>query len=386
MRKREVLMMVMCVGVMGGVVWGESKPIERAEAEAWAARFGAAMEGQRGGQIDALLDVGQMFDRSVKGLAGPRDFVRGLRQGFMSQPVGQQLAQAIAGGSYRFLNMRQERGVWYVRFRLLPGTGGLNYHDVELGRGSGGEVVGVDVKPASTGEWMSESLRRMWLGALAHNDRTVLDRLRGKDKTWVSHIDEVSALMRFVQTGRHAQALRQYEALPEAVRDMKLVMLSGLMAAGEVDEAKYMVIMNRYERLYAGDPSVVLISLDLYLMRKQFDRYFELVDQLDKMVGGDGFLHLYRGSGYLERGDLVKAEAAFAKTIAACPTLEDGYWAMIDLALRTQNHALTAKTLTGMQKHAGVELLDLRTVPEYAGFVASEEGKKWIAEHQAEGE
>ena len=60
------------------------------------------------------------------------------------------------------------------------------------------------------------------------------------------------------------------------------------------------------------------------------------------------------------------------------PTLVAAYWSLISVALARKDYAETARLLTRI-RGMGVQLADLTTIPEYAGFVDSIEYRKWLA-------
>ena len=102
-----------------------------------------------------------------------------------------------------------------------------------------------------------------------------------------------------------------------------------------------------------------------------------LLDHLDRSVGGDPYLDVLRGTTHAAAGDFEKSVTALERAIAAEPTMENAYFSLVNTTLMFDQHALTAQSLDRITAKFGYTW-ELEDVPDYARFLASEEGKRWL--------
>jgi tetratricopeptide (TPR) repeat protein len=125
-----------------------------------------------------------------------------------------------------------------------------------------------------------------------------------------------------------------------------------------------------------------MVSVDFFLLKKQYDECLQCIDRVEQSVGGDPYLHSLRGNIFMEAGRFADAKAACEKAIQMEPTLDETYWSRITVALKEKNHADTAFWLRKIvtQCNATLEVDELRNIPDYAAFAKSEEYeplRKW---------
>jgi len=185
--------------------------------------------------------------------------------------------------------------------------------------------------------------------------------------------------MEKVRTGDGKGAAELYNRLPENVRKEKSVMLANVMASSQIDDTTYGRALDEFRAAFPRDAGVDLMSIDAYILKERYDDALGAIDRLDASVGGDPYLDVLRANVHIKAGSLARAQEAASRAAQQEPTLVPAYWSLISIALARKDYAETVRLLTRLRDGMGVQLADLSTIPEYAGFVDSLEYRKWLA-------
>ena len=341
------------------------------EVEATIARRDASF-------LDGSFDRNAFYDRITGGIDAPDGFARGFRSSFdKSFTFGERVLMTALkdGGTYQFLRIRENPK--RALFRLVSGEGALNYHELELVRTPSGAVGVQDVYVYTTGEYLSETVKRIYLSGVAQANRGFLERLQGKDELLIKHLEEVQTMSQAMQSGEGAKALSIYRALPPELQRQKIILLTRIGAAAQVDDTEYERAMAAYQEAFPRAPELALIVFDRYFLKGEYAKVLELLDQLETSVGGDPYLDVLRSSTFTAAGDLQRARAVSEKAVAAAPDMENAYFALLNVGLAFDEHALTADTLDRLSERFGYTW-QLEGQPDYASFLASDEGKRWL--------
>jgi tetratricopeptide (TPR) repeat protein len=268
-----------------------------------------------------------------------------------------------------------------VLFRLLSSNGALNYHDWLLGRSKTGAVTATDCHIFLAGELYSDNLRRSFL-PLAHKSAGAsVENLSGPEKDFVAHFDKFALMGRYAQERNWRQALKTYKELPASVQASKPAMNIRLLAAQAVSSAEYLATIDDFRKHYPNDAMIDLISIDGYILRKDYDRALEAIDRVDKSLGGDPYLKVLRGNILLRQHKLDAARDLVQKALNEDPNLLRAYYAMIEISLDQRDYAETVKWLKKAES-LGVTFGDLTRVRSFDQFVRSPEYKAWKDLHR----
>jgi predicted Zn-dependent protease len=180
-----------------------------------------------------------------------------------------------------------------------------------------------------------------------------------------------------VKSGQSEQALAEYAKLPQKLQEMKMTQLLRIMAAYGVDEMQYLAAIEEYERLFPGDPSVDLIAIDGFVLRKEWQAAHDAIDRLDQALGGDPYLQVMHGGTHVLAGDYQRALERAQTVLAADPRDEQAHWLLVNISLARKDHAETARLLAKLRDELRLEIADLTQLPEYADFVRSPEYDEW---------
>ena len=331
--------------------------------------------------LDDAMDMRALLDKVVEGVPAPTKFRDAFLQGARSKGVnlGTQVVTAVQrDGSFRLLRVRKVGSKPRALFRLLSGET-VNYFELYLDMPAEGPPRIKDVYLFLAGETLSASMRRVYIAASAEANRGLLDMLKGTEREFLEHASKVKEMADLQRAGEYEKALEVYARMPPSMRKNKSVMLMRVGASYRLDsDEQYLEAIEDFEAEFPNDPALDMVSIDGHFLRKDYDGAVRSIDRLEKRVGGDPYLRLLRGSVLLEKGDKAKGREELHAAVAAEPTLVNGWWTLISLALEEKNYKETAELLVGVETQAGVELGDLKDVPTYADFVKSREYKAWM--------
>jgi predicted negative regulator of RcsB-dependent stress response len=336
------------------------------------------------GRNDALqLDLDALSERVTTGIPAKEQirngFVTGMKRSGVNQTLGKQLADSVKeGGSVKLLRVRDEKGGGRALFRVLGGSG-VNYLDLHLEKGAGGKVKVVDGYVFISGETLSQSVRRFYLMAVAEADLSILDRLAGKEQEFLKNVPAMKEMQKAQGEKRYGDVIAAYEKLPPNLKKERMFLLPRFAAAAAMnDEKQYARAIDDFEKALPGDPALDLVSIDGHVLRKEWDKAIQRIDSLDSRVH-DPFLEFLRGSMLLQKGDTAGAKARFGAAIQGDPTLQQPYFAAMEVAMKEKDWTSTADLLTAVERDAGVKLANLEQVDEFSGFVKSKAYKAWKA-------
>lgn len=356
-------------------------------AENFADRLSQAIQGGDAAAVYRLLDFGAMFDRAADGLPFSSKVKLDVRQGFLKGVRGSGLVEQIitapqSGGSYALLRVHSKRGKPHALFRMVS-EAGINYHDFEVVE-QGDAAVAADIYVYLTGEMMSQTFRRNLIPISAQVSRNWLQKLTLSETSFVKHIDDIQAMTNHSQGGRPREAIRVYKSLPADLRKDKNVLLIRHQAATALllqDEQEVLDAITDFRKYHPNDVCIDFLMIDAFALQKEYDKAIEAIDRFDKAVGKDPYLNVLRANMLLEKGDGAAAIRAARLAVEGAPEAPDSHWTFIGLGLQLGDHATVYDGLTSIERTHNQQFGDLRDVAEYAGFVKSPEGARWLAEH-----
>ncbi|MEW5738646.1 MAG: hypothetical protein AB1938_06945 [Myxococcota bacterium] len=350
------------------------------------AKFAAGEDG-----LGPLINHSVMGDRTLAGLELPRGFRTGFDSSFktVGAKLGESMQTAVKGGgrvSYR--KAVTVDGQPAVQLRILTADGAFNVLELLVQGDAKGGLEVVDVYDLMAGELKSQEIRRFALAALADLNRTFVDKLRGKEQLFIKHLKEIQSMSDAARAGRDAEVLTTFEALPKELQEQPSLLRMYISSAADLDEKKYERALGRYLQLNPNDPSSNVMAIDFYFLRKRWAEVEKAIAVVEARVGADdGWFEVLRAGAAGAQGKTDEAKKHLEAAIAREKTLKDPYFSLVDLALAEKDWKAVAKWLEALERDAHIELHDVSTVPEYADFAASKEGKaflkKWKATHAA---
>lgn len=379
-----MLALLICLAFLG--LWSASAqadPSEPTQAEQrWIDAFYEFVETGEPG--DGLIHEKRLVRESLR----PFQLDAKQLQSFDSIAIGDRLLQGM------WENMSESTWVTFIRMRDLEdgrvaqfrfhGDDGLSYIEWYMQPKPDGEVWAWDANVYVTGERFTETLRRLWLPAVAQLDEQVRKHMGKRNRELADHIMQINTMRIAANSGDHAKAIQIYEGFPQSVQEERVCIIYVMNSYYESgNEESYKALLEKFLQLHGEASNRELMLVDVYIYREQYDLAMQMVDDLDKRVGGDVFLESFRGSVAYLSGDYKKAKLFYDRGIQRDPSVEDFYWESIDYAMAEEDWERIGKMLDAVQEQ-GVELYRLSDVEGYEAFVASDEYPRWLARQPKE--
>lgn len=362
----------------------ERDPVSEVEAEEFGLQMEAAVASGNLESVNALIDWEALLQKAEEGLPGSETQKARIRNDFkpslQQQGLGAELIYTVQqGGKYQLLRVMEEDGVYRPLLRLILPVGGVNYHLFDLGKEDGDQIRATDVYVFVSAELLSESLRRVLLPILTSADRSLMERLSGRDDVFMQNLDLVEKLMQRYQARDYPGVLEVYEDWPRELQTDKNYMLLRIQAAAQVDMDLYWQAIQDFEATHPDDPAVDLMLIDAHMFRGQYDESVAAIDRLDAEVGGDPYLEMVKAGVLLEKGDAEEALRTALEARSKEPDLEDLHWMVLTAALTADRHQEAADQMTLLEEEFGVEFDAVGQEPLYESFLRSPEGQAWLS-------
>ena len=355
------------------------------ECREFAKAFESAVASGDTKAMEEMFDWDAVLERATRGIKGVdrkrRQFIAGVKKGLKSRKgVGSQIVSSTRGdGSYRFLRVRLRNGRKRILFRMLiSDNGGMNYHDMVVVKQPGGKVRIVDIYVYLTAEMISTTMRRIYIPIAASQNKSILEKLSGKEKDFVKHFKEFASMAAAVRSKQFRRATHIYGRLPKSLQKDKNVLILRLLASQEVSDEEYVKAIDAFRRHHPDDPCVDIISIGKSILDEKYDDALDAVGRIDKSVGGDPHLDVLRASLYMLKEDYSLAKKRVKRAIKVEPTLLEAYYVLADLSVAEMSFDETTRVLQMIEDKFDVEFKDLTSVPEYSEYVKSPQYQKWL--------
>jgi hypothetical protein len=339
--------------------------------------------------FNRLIDWETIFKTAVAGLDIPEkecsEIFAGMDKKIEDPTRGfgaKFLKVAKDGGKLCALRVRQNHGRRVILFRMILPTdlrGGVNYYEFAPRRYPGGQVRASDIYLYASGEFVSETFRRIFLPLAAARSPLSRGKLTAEDRDFVHDLPEVGRAGALAAQGKAAEALAIFKTLRPGTRKHKMVLLGHLTMAQLVGDNKQCAeVIEEFRKLFPNDACFDTISIDGLLMRKDFDGAMEAIERLDQAVGGDAYLDNRRGRLCESRGDLEGARRFYLRAVEREPRLLAPHWSLVGCALRARDYPETLERLKEIDRRFAVVFGDMTQVRLYAGFVQSPQYGEWL--------
>lgn len=315
--------------------------------EEFGHEMAAAVSSGSPGRFGEVFDGERFAGRVVEGIEVPAevrdDFVEGMLKELRTSPAA--LMSGFLGQSYAFLRVHSWDGNPTLLFRLRPSSGGFNYHAFPFELGPPPEIALYDVYVLASGEPLSRTLHRLALPALVQQDRSLLDRLLGRERSFVENMTKFRDMGLKIQAEEYEEALRIHGELPKDLRQDKTVRLLEMNALVHLEggDERYLQAIERYRDAFPDDPAMSMIVLDYHIVKGDYEVSMGLIEEIGGWVGGDPYLEVMRA---------VREGLEY---------LEENF-----------DYAFTEESMAA--------------APDYADFLQSEQARQYLAGRETEGE
>lgn len=333
--------------------------------------------------LEPFVDCDALLQKATAGVEVDEQFRKGFIEGAREKLVSTfhaSMQQSLGEeGALRFLRLRPQPGGQRLVFRALTQDGGVDYIEFSTHLGAEGKPRIDDWYLYASGEWISETLHRLYLPFAMQQQRGLLDRLLGRDQVLVKHWGEIAKLIECVQKRQLEPGLAIYRKLPEELRHEKFVLLLRLrLLTTNNQHEDYLHVLEDLRRYCPGDPANELHAIDFHYIRKEWNGAVEAVRRLAASVGGDPYLDYLEATLLVQAKDTSGARRAVEKSLAAEPDRIEAHWLLVTLCLGAKDHGAVLSALKRIDELFVLEWKDLSASAEYKDFVASVEHAKWL--------
>lgn len=210
-------------------------------------------------------------------------------------------------GTFQLVKQYEKEGRQRLLYRSF-GADGLNYLDIELTKLK--NRIGIaDIFIYLTGENLSKSMAEMFEKMMQHSN----------DKIAENTINGFQTVKKLLALGNFEAAKKEFDRLPYSIRNTRLGEVTQLQIVSRLDEKEYLAVLDRIEKKYAGEPNIQLMLIDIYILKKDYDKVLAAVDKLDQMINKDPLLDYYRGITYNMKTDDSNAILYYEKAVQSMP-------------------------------------------------------------------
>lgn len=260
--------------------------------------------------LQALTDR-MLKEKDIKNIAG---LAEGMKTGIRNSDLDNSVYSTIGkGGSFEKVKSYEKNGVHRVIFRMF-GDNGLNYLDMELTKLE--DKVGIaDMFSYISGENISHTM-----ADLATRLTDGVSESKAQEA-----IDAFQSVKRLMAKENFTQAKKEFDRLPGYLKNTRVADILNIQISSNLDEAVYAKELKHFEMKYAGEPSLQLSMIDLYLVQKDYDKAIRSIDILDSLINKDSFLDYYRGLIIYSKGEPEKAVDYFKLVTLSNPAFPGAY-------------------------------------------------------------
>jgi tetratricopeptide (TPR) repeat protein len=214
------------------------------------------------------------------------------------------------------------------------------------------------------------------------SDKSMLDRLFGDRPDLIKYSPQWSKMVQSNQLGEFQQVLDMYNQLPEDLQNEKFILTLRLRAAQAVDKRDYLAALDLWRRLYPNDPSLDLLSVDAFLLHKDYVKALESVDRFAQAIGGDPYQDFIKAAISVKMQDDDQAVKYARQAFEAEPDLTKSGLLAIGILNKQQKFSDCVQVLEELHIMAGFpkSTLDrmLGASPKNNALLQSDAYQKWL--------
>lgn len=360
-------------------------PANAVPAAAEGEAFGRDFErGFRAGDAKAMLarlDFLRLAERSLASLPGDPEGKRTFSAEF-ARGAGPSYEFGLRSfASFHFLRCITTNGQQTAVFRILLPDGSMNYHRYLLMRGEGGAVV-ADGHALASGEWFSDSIRRLYVLSESRRDPGFAARLAGAAADLARNAEQFEKVVGYRQKAKPVEFLDAYKLLPATLREDRVLLLMRIASGIEAEPLDLALALKDWARLYPDDPQPELLAYEKLLKRGENQRAATALARLEAGIGGDPHLQALQASLLARAGEVARARAMADAALRAEPGLPSAHDAVIAVALARRDYAEAGRLVDAATKLLGRDpVLLVREDPQFSAFRGSPEGRRWLSAH-----
>jgi len=270
------------------------------------------------------------------------------------------------GSSFSFRGVFPRDGIPRLRFRRVAHAGGFQFVELMVGVRADAVPRIVDVWSLNTGENLSRTLAE-GLGGIHAADPSLLRRIDGQRNPWTDHGEELSHAQTLIMQGEGAQALAILDALPQVMRESRLISLLRVRAASSGDPARDAEVLDEVAALRPDDPAVLVMLIDRHAIAERWAEAAEDIRRIAESMP-DPYLDALRAKMERLAGHAEVARALADAALAAEPDLLDAHDVSMLIALQQADTATADRELVILMQRFGVDAERLAAMQGYSAI------------------
>lgn len=324
--------LAICLFALGCNLGGKETPAlpklvtpTEAEAQRFAEEFIEAVSQTNVTRASELIDWDVLLARATANTTAPARFHAGFLKGAKSPASTSSYARQLTtmaqqGAKLSLLRIRGDEAGRSALIRILPAGGGVSYSEMLLTKDGGGAVRAADVYIYATGEYMSDTSKRMYKFAAA-SEPTFMERLRKKKNPVVRMATLYKEMGEHVTSGRHLEAVALFHRMPPELRKEKSILVGYVTASSNLDNEQYQEAIEELRKAYPNDSGIDLMLIDGFILKERWDDALAAIDRLDKDLNGDPYLDVLRANLASAKGDSAGASRYARRAVEREPAL-----------------------------------------------------------------
>ena len=295
------------------------------------------------------------------------------RDAFLGAAFGSLFQQGIDAFYLRLI----EKDKPFVRI-VLP-EGGYEYLILKTGVGDSGKLVIVDIYRLSTGRDLSVTLG-LFSQLFSAPNESMLRHVFGNDNFDIGLLDLFHEVALLKRKGKHKQAYKIFQKLPENIRKNRLLIDVAIQLASMVGQDEYQKQLSLLDKYYGSDLSASFILIDHHLYTEKYDKAETSVDRLIKEFGTDAGLLNLKASIYHSKNDFDGAKSYALSALKLEPYFEGSYWLLASMYTDEKKYIELVELFMGMELAYEFSFTKDEFVSDeyYSEFIQSKEFSSWI--------
>jgi len=281
---------------------------------------------------------------------------------------------------FTFLRMKTVDGAPRPLFRLLTKRAS-DYVELELGKGSDGSILILDIRRITSDGSESQFLRRVCLPQKKHLEILNVLKAPMAGDIAASH-EERWKLTELGVEKKFEEALKFFADNRAAFRNDPSGHRSHMIIAGQVGPEAFAKAVSDLEEDLPNDSVLHLRRMERALLTKKFDLALAAVDDLEKVVGEDPYLLVLRATCELSSGRAHRAKELAREAARKEPSLDLAWWTLLNSSVSDKDYASAVQSLKVLHGKLRFKVPDLTQAPGFEEFVQSSEYQAWLKSRQ----
>ena len=295
--------------------------------------------------INSIYDADALAKRFIRSTSKKRilEFNNSFYIGFIRQfNFGEILIQEKSNGAkYDFLRIYQDTlKDYHIIFRFFS-KNGINYHD-HLVKKIKDEPKIADTYIYTSGESLSDTYRTIYKKALYGGNFLTGDFTSSLFMRDMKKLEKIRTLNK---NGNFEKSNKIYQTISSSSKNEKIFKLTNITTTANLSNKMFVKAVKDYESKYPNDPSLYLLSIDRFILKKDFQKAIEAIDKLDKHVKGDSFLNFMRANIYTYQNRYQDAVQTLKIVTADYPEFLEAYDGLLAIYIETDQKEEAIKIL-----------------------------------------